>query len=258
MGNVKFAPLVGVTLVTVVALVAARAVAAPTPFLLRYEGGHFVDTALPGGIRHDGRFTASAPFCAAGRAYDVRHLPGEPLGVHRLHTCDDGSGSFTALMPAVRGEHAGTGTWMIIEGTGAYASLRGRGTYTGTLISGDLNVFETISYRTEWQGVVDFDADPPAVASLTATARKLRQRTRAYDIRIALLARDTAFPVSYTADLRAGRALLALKNGSTSSGRVATTIRIRPHRTARSVRVLLTLTDALGNKTTVSRSVRLR
>ena len=100
------------------------------------------------------------------------------LNVYRVHTCDDGSGSFTAYMPSVRGEHGGSGEWQIVEGTGAYATLRGVGTYRGTLISGDPNDFVTISYRTEWQGVVGFDADPPTVEKVTATVRSFASESR--------------------------------------------------------------------------------
>jgi hypothetical protein len=250
--------LVGIALGAVIALVPIHATAAPTPFSLTFEGAHFVDSTLPGGLRHDGRFTASAPFCSAGRAHDVRHVVVEPLSVLRMHMCDDGSGSFTALMPTVRGEHGATGAWRIVEGTGAYATLRGVGTYTGTITSGDPNANETISYRTEWRGVVDFDADPPAIESFKATVRKLRQRVRAYTLRIGLTARDTSLPISYTVDARAGRALLDLKQASTASGRATITVRIRPPRAARSVRILLTARDALGNETSTSRAFRLR
>jgi hypothetical protein len=251
--------LVGIVLGAVIALAAVRATAAPTPFLLTFEGAHFVDATLSGGLRHDGRFTASSPFCSAGRAYDARHVPVDgPLTVLRIHTCDDGSGSFTALMPVVRGEHGGTGAWRIVEGTGAYATLRGFGTYTGTLISGDPTAFETISYRTEWRGVVGLDADPPAIESFTATVRKLRQRVPAYTLRIGLRARDASLPISYTVDVRAGRASLDFKLASTASGRATITVRIRPPRAARSVRILLTARDALSNETATSRAFRLR
>jgi hypothetical protein len=250
--------LVGIALGAVIALVPIHATAAPTPFSLTFEGAHFVDFTLPGGLRHDGLFTASAPFCSAGRAYDVRHFEGEPLTVLRIHTCDDGSGSFTAFMPTVRGEHGGSGAWRIVDGTGAYATLRGVGTYTGTLTSGDANAFETISYRTEWRGVVDFDANPPAIENFTATVRKLRQRVPAYTLRIGVTARDPSLPISYTVDVRAGRALLDLKQASTASGRATITVRIRPPRAARSVRILLTARDALGNEASTSRAFRLR
>jgi hypothetical protein len=257
-GAVRFVLLVPVALAAAFALIAIKATAAPTPFLLTFEGAHFVDSTLFHGLRHDGRFTASAPFCPAGRAYDVHHFERDPLDVLRIHTCDDGSGSFTAFMPVVTHEHgAASGTWRIVEGTSRYATLRGMGTYTSTLIDGDPARFETITYRTDWQGVVDFDAEPPAVERFTATARKLRQRVRTYALRIGLTLRDTGVPVSYTADVRAGRAALGFKRGSTTSGDAVLAFRIRPPRAARAVRVLLTARDALGNESSTSRLVRL-
>jgi hypothetical protein len=259
--SIRFLSLAVVSgLATVFALIAVRATAAPTPSSLTFEGAHFSDSTLPGGLRHDGRFTASEPFCSAGRAHDVRHFfsEGGPLTVLRMHTCDDGSGSFTAFMPLVRAEHDGRGTWKIVEGTGRYATLRGIGTYTGTLISGDPTAFETITYRTSWQGVADFDADPPAIEKFTATARKLRQRPRTYVLRIGVTARDTSTPVTYTVDARLGGGVEAMKGGSTSSGVATITLRIRPARAARSARIVLTARDAVGNETSASRAVRLR
>ena len=249
---------VAVAVAAVFASTAGRGSAAQTPFSLTFEGAHFADSTLPGGLRHDGRFTASPPFCAAGRAYDVQHVVVEPLTVHRVHTCDDGSGSFTALMPVVRGEHGGTGAWQIIDGTGSYATLRGTGTYAATLTSGDPNAFETIEYGTEWRGVVDFDADPPAIEKFTATARKLRLRARTYSLRIGVTVRDIASPISYTVDIRAGRAALGFERGSTASGQATISLRLHPARSDRSARILLTVRDALGNEATASRSVRLR
>lgn len=105
---------------------------------------------------------------------------------------------------------------------------------------------------------MDFDADPPTVESLTTTARKVRERVPTYMLRIAIRVRDTAAPVSYTVDVRAGRALLGFKQGSTASAQAAITLRIRPPRATRSARILLTAQDALGNETSASRSVRLR
>ena len=244
-------------LAAVLVFLSVGAAAATSPFALTFEGAHFLDSSLSHGLRHEGRFTASAPVCPAGRAYDVRHLEDELLAVLRLHTCDDGSGSFTAFMPDVRLEHGGIGTWRIVEGTGRYASLRGFGTYTGTLITGDPSNFATITYRTNWQGVVDFDVDPPAIENFTATATKLRQRVRTYVLRITVTLRDTAVPVSYSVDVRAGRAEVGFKLGSTA-GQATITLRIRPPRSARGARVLLTARDAVGNETSASRSVRLR
>jgi hypothetical protein len=242
------------------AVIAVRASAAPAQFSLTFEGAHFADPAMPGGIRHDGRFTASAPFCSAGRAYDVRDVStSEFLDVMRVHTCDDGSGSFTALMPTVRGEHGGRGTWQIVEGSGQYANLRGRGTYRGTLVSGDPEIFETIVYRTTWNGVVDFDADPPAI-QVAASTRKLQRPASTYAVRIAVTARDPSTPISYSTTVTAGRipiTPLSDKTASTASG-ATITLRISPPRTTRAIRVEVTATDALGNTTSASRSVRLR
>lgn len=256
--ELRLAPLVAVVLGATFAFAPGGATAAPTSFSLTFEASHVLDPTLPAGLRHDGRFTATAPLCSAGRAYDVRDVTVEPLEVLRLHTCDDGSGSFTALMPVVRGEHGGSGAWKIVEGTGKYATLRGMGTYTGTLISGDPNLYETITYRTEWRGVVDFDADAPAIDKFTPSARKLRRRARTYELRVGVTAHDPGMPLAYTVDVRAGRALLALKRGSTSSGQATVTLRIEPPRAARSARILLTVRDALGNEATSSRAVRLR
>jgi hypothetical protein len=230
--------------------------------VLTFEGAHFPDDSLrDGALRHDGRFTASPPLCSGGRAYDVEHLvhaEGQPLSVRRMHTCDDGSGTFTALMPVVHNEHGGRGSWRIVEGTGRYAALRGVGSYTGTLLSGNPLDFETIVYRTSWQGVVDFDADPPAIESFATTARKVRSRPRTYALRISVRMRDTGTPVWYTAEARSGSAASAFKRGSTASGQATFTLRLRPPRTARSGRIVFTAQDALGNETMTSRSVRLR
>ena len=232
--------------------------AAPTPLVLTFEGGHFSDDNLPGGLRHDGRFTASAPVCAAGRGYDIEHVAIEPLTVRRMHVCDDGTGTFTALMPTVRNEHGGSGSWRIVEGTGRYAALRGFGSYTGTLVSGNPLLFDTVVFRTSWQGTIDFDADPPVIQTFTATARKVRSRPRTYALRIVVAMRDSAAPMSYSAAVRIGRSFPALKRGSTASGRATVTVRIRPPRTARSLRIELTAEDAVGNETRAARTVRLR
>ena len=242
----------------VLGLWSVRATAAPTPLVLTFEGGHFPDETLPGGLRHDGRFTASAPLCSAGRAYDVEHVVIEPLTVMRMHTCDDGSGTFTALMPTVRLEHEGRGSWRIVGGTGRYATLRGFGSYTGTLVSGDPFLFESVVFRTNWEGVIDFDADPPAIETFAVTASKLRSRPRTYTLRVRLAMRDTGMPVSYSADIWVKSSVVAFRRASTRSGQATITFRIRVPRTARTTRVVLTAQDALGNERKASRSVRLR
>jgi hypothetical protein len=134
-------------------------------------------------------------------------------------------------------ERGGTGTWQIVERTGRYTTLRGVGTYVGTKLSGDSNVFESITYRTSWQGVVGFDAEPPAIGSLSATVRKLPRPAGAYVLRVSLTARDAAPPVSFTLDVRAGQTGLGLRQCSTALGQAAVTLRIRPPRGVHGVRI---------------------
>jgi hypothetical protein len=250
----------GITVGAAFVLISVRAIAAAPPqFSLTFEGAHIADPAMPGGLRHDGRFTASAPFCSVGRAYDVKDVStGAFLDVMRVHTCDDGSGSMTAYMPVVRGEHGGRGAWQIVEGTGQYAKLRGHGTYTGTILTGDPELFDTIVYRTTWEGVADLDADPPTIASFSAKATKLPLRLRTYSLRMAVSAQDSATPISLVVEVTAGSSSVAFKRMSTASGAASFALRIRPPRSARSLRIALTTADALGNTSTASRSVRLR
>lgn len=228
---------------------------APTTFSLVFNGAHAPDASLPAGIRHEGRFTASAPFCSSGTAVDIRDIEIEPLTVLRTHTCDDGTGSFTAFMPALLGEHGGIGTWKIVDGTGRYATLRGIGTYAGHIISGDPERFDTVVYSTTWQGVVDFDAVPPTFAA-TATSKKLRKPTRTYTIRTVLNAQEGQ--IAYSVDIRAGKSFLAFKQGTSASGRVTVALRIRAPKGARNVQVIVTVTDEVGNESTTTRAVRLK
>ncbi len=107
--------LVGIGLAGVVAVSAATALAArsaASPFELVVQG-RAVDVIL------DGTFTSSAPFCESGTAAHAPHS-----GEYReLYTCSDGSGSLTfRFMPL-----GDSGDWTIVEGSGRYASLRGKG-----------------------------------------------------------------------------------------------------------------------------------
>jgi hypothetical protein len=143
------------------------------PFSLTFNGEHVSDPNLPAGIRHQGRFTASPPACSSGTASDVRDVQLEPLSVLREYRCDDGSGTFTALLPTAAGEHGRTGGWKIVGGTGSFALLRGIGTYTGTILSGDPNDFLSVKYRTDWRGTAGFDGVPPTVALQASAHRRL-------------------------------------------------------------------------------------
>ena len=233
--------LLGVAVAAGVAVVFAclsvRATAAPAPFLLTFDGAHSVDPLCPTGSAT----TVASPRPRRSAPQDgpttwvTPQMRGDFLTSCASTRATTAAAASRRIMPTVRGEHGGTGSWRILEGTGRYATLRGLGTYTGTLISGDPDVFATISYRTNWQGVVDFDADPPTIETFTTTPRKLRLRLRTYALQVGLAARDPSAPVSYTVDVRAGRAPLAFKQGSTASGQATITLQIRPPRAARSV-----------------------
>jgi hypothetical protein len=249
-----------VAAVAAIAAVTGSAEAAPTTFTLTFEGSHVPDSSFPAGLRHEGPFTASAPFCPAGRAADTKNVSDIPpvgLVVLRAFTCDDGSGSFTALLPAT-GEHAGGGSWRIVEGTGKYATLRGMGRYSSTRLSGDPGDFLSIKFRSTWSGTVDFDVEPPSVG-VAARATKLRRPAGSYTVRIALTVPNEAAGASlgYAVEVTAGRTSLASRVGTTTSGKVTVALRIKPGRTTRRVKISADVTDPVGNKGSTTRTITL-
>ena len=92
-------------------------------------------------------FTSSGPLCPSGRVAD--HVTVESANaadtvvvwhVDTTYTCDDGSGTFTAIKHLVRHQfpdHAwNIGTVRITGGTGAYAGLEGFGVDWGASANG--------------------------------------------------------------------------------------------------------------------------
>jgi hypothetical protein len=250
----------GAVLASMLVALAGGAGAALSQFSLTFTGKHVADPSLLAGLRHEGRFTASAPFCSAGSAVDTRHVQDPPLWVERTHTCDDGSGSIVVSMPNVIGEHGGRGSWQIIGGTGKYEELRGSGTYVGQRLSGDPADFVSISYQTTWKGVVDFDADPP-VLTLSATVTKLNLPQRTYAMRVTLLVsnEEPGERVNYSLIVQSRGQFVpgGSRQGSTTSRRAAVTLRIMPPRTARTVRLSVRASDPVGNENITTRSVKL-
>jgi len=236
--------------------------AALTQFSLTFIGRHVIDPVSPTGLHHEGRFTASAPFCPSGTAVDTRHVQAEPLSVERTYTCDDGSGSIIVSLPDVIREHGGGGggSWKIIEGTGKYEELRGSGTYIGQHLSGDPANFSTVTYQATWKGLVDFDADPPAL-TLTATATKLKLPRRTYSLRVGFAVRneEPGARVTYSLIVQANKQYVSggSRQGSTTTGRAVFVLRITPARTARIVQISVRATDSLGNESTTARPVKL-
>jgi hypothetical protein len=247
----------GATVAALCAAVAGGAGASPTAFTLTFDGAHVPDTSLPGGIRHEGRFTASAPACAAGTAADIEDVVVEPLTVLRQFTCDDGTGTFVVLIPGARSEHGGSGTWQIVRGTGRYETLRGTGRYDSVITAGSQTDFLSIKYRATWTGTADFDVTPPAV-KVAAKATKLVKPKGTYTLKVSLaMPQEVGSRITYTASVTAGRFDLLARLGATSTGRVAFSGRIKPPSGARRIRIRVVATDPVGNAGTTAAAVAL-
>jgi hypothetical protein len=252
------------TVMTMGALVTGVARAAPSSFELLIDG--FRSPAAPpekffASFRNEGPFTASAVFCSSGYAIDLEWLG--PLGaVHGLRqfSCSDGMGSVTARQRVLRTDLTTylEGDWRIVDGTGRYATLRGKGTFA-TALGGDPIDPTTRTFRETWRGLVDFDAVPPTVAISRAKAERLRRPTGSYSIGIAFTARDAGegSAVSYRITVGSGAAVLVARSGETTSGTASATFRVRPKKNVKSLRLVIVASDPLGNERTVTRSVKL-
>ena len=91
-----------------------------------------------------GTFTASTPLCPSGTfvdqvvggggAFDNAHVLVFAVTVRKLFTCADGTGTFTIqfhpqLTPATAADCHESGPFAVVDGTGAYAKLRGHGDF---------------------------------------------------------------------------------------------------------------------------------
>ena len=252
---------VALTLVAALAgLLSGGAGASPdaTAFQLMFDGMHRPATfPSPNGLQHEGPFTASKPFCASGYAKDFRHQL-RPLSAFRLYTCNDGSGTVTAHIDLFPDEHAVglKDTWKIVEGTGDFAKLRGKGTWMSLSVGGNPSDPATITFRSVLSGVVDFDDAAPSVTIGRVTVKKLTGSRRGYVVRIPFSAQDDN-AVSYRLELRNGLRVLVSKIGNVASGMARPSLRILPPRGVRKVTLAVTASDAVGNERTVARSVKL-
>jgi hypothetical protein len=128
---------------------ASGGTATPAGFGLVLDGRHRPD------LTHEGTFTTSASFCPSGSAVDLTETT--------LHTvlgefaCAGSTDSFTAQVSPTPAEHGGTGSWKIVAGKGALATLRGKGTWTSVRLSGSDADPASITFRSTWHGVTDFD-----------------------------------------------------------------------------------------------------
>lgn len=246
---------------TFACIAAVGAGAAPVTFTLIFHGSRepMPDVGSPFGLGNVGPFSASAPFCSSGRATDIKHEWTRTVArAFRRFTCDDGSGSMTAVVEDVREELGADGDWKIVAGTGDYARLRGKGVFESVVTGGDSP--ETFTFTSRWRGVVDFDDVSPGVRISRLTATRLRRPNGAYLVRLAFSAPDDldSNAVSYTAKVRSGSIEALSRKGMTTSGTVSLSVRIRPPRSAKRVAVTITASDPVGNERTITHSRRLR
>lgn len=246
-------------------------------FELTFDGRHELDpeeTAvweIPI-FKHVGSFAASGAFCPSGSMTTTTGYS-ERWEATRVLTCEDGSGSVTALLWTLigdDGEHSGEGNWKLISGTGAYARLRGKGTFVSSQTGGDWFGHGSLTFRSRWVGVADLDDVPPALEISSATATKLRHSKGAYSVKVALALGDDVEgnPVSYT--LRAATHPstrspgwtpegfeLTRESGIADAGTVSMTLVVRPPARVRSIRLHLVASDPVGNERRLSQAVEL-
>lgn len=218
--------------------------------------------AYPFGWRHTGEFTAGAPFCASGTFVDLVYDGLNGLDDVRLFSCGDGSGTLTmATMTWCEHRYPFTDSWRIIDGTGRYATLRGKGTYSGQFVSGNEDDPLSVVFRSTLRGFVDFDSVAPTIGVSSPKVTKLTRPMGTYAIRLGLSLRDNdqGNTISYTVAVEpaGGGLYLVQKKGSTSTGRVAMTLRIRPAPDMRKVLLQLGVEDPVGNTRWSTRRLKL-
>jgi hypothetical protein len=241
------AGLIGVGAATVPAAPASTAASA---FELTLEETSTFDDELV--FKHQGTFRSGAPFCGSGTMVD----PPSPHGALQL-SCDDGTGSLTvSIAPVSQVASPWNASWRILDGSGSYAGLRGKGSLRKEVLRSDPGNF---SARSTFQGVVDRDVVAPTI-TLSSTVTKLRRPAGVYSINVALALRDDVEgnPVSYTlrvATIHRGIELARTFDTKTNPTRTLT-FRIYPPR-VKAVRLQLAAEDPLGNASSLTRALKL-
>jgi hypothetical protein len=223
-------------------------VGAPASFQLVFDGRH-------NGRLHEGPFTASSSLCPSGTAADVS-VDEQTLTALRRFSCDAG-GDFTAKVRPLPAEHGGSGSWQIVAGTGPLADLRGKGSFTSVRLSGGPDP-ESITFRSTWKGVADFDVTPPTVGLRHWGAKKLKRPKGAYRVTLALALADSGGgPVSYVLQLVASRSV-NFTQGRTATGSVTRSLRIKVGKHTRRVRLTIEASDAVGNQSSFAKTLRFK
>jgi len=224
---------------------AAAVPAAPMAVMLHLDGTHAVGTEF-----HQGTFTASPPLCSSGSWL------GNGLNT-RVFTCSDASGTFTATFNGELEHVAGLdGPWFILGGSGTYMTLRGKG--VGKVDTNQGGDTPPVTFSDTWTGVVDFDATAPTGAFTKTTVVRPRVSVRAWSVRVAFTARDNveANPVAFRASATFGGGSL-FKSGTIRTGSASVVFTVRA-RSARVVRIEISLSDPWGSEAAIKKTVRLR
>jgi hypothetical protein len=147
----RFVKLAAATAALALALPLATAQAAPAAAVHIEAQTSFLYEGVSGGP-----FTATGPavdaglICATGQTIDVFAKPAGyqshggwlNLIIVKAFTCDDGSGAFLVKLEVRLGAHGDHYGWVIMDGEGDYASLRGAGTGYGASPLGDYDVLD--------------------------------------------------------------------------------------------------------------------
>ena len=232
---------VRVALATVIALVglaglpgAAGGAPRNVVLTLRIESGS-------GNVRL-GTFTATPPFCAAG-SFERRLTSGR---YEATNTCADGSGTIV-IQPGA--SVAGTSTLSIIGGTGNYADLRGRGSCAHDARELTLE---------HCQALVDHDAVGPEARDLAVKVTLQKpKKSRRYSLRVSFKPVDNLAENSVRYELMVDAGLQRIRRSGATTRPVGFTLALRATKNVRSLRLTLTMTDPVGNESSVSRAIRL-
>jgi hypothetical protein len=244
---------------------ATPAAAVPNAFQLTLEGRLTLATVVSDEVPEvtsRGTFSSRAPFCARGTFVDLLVVPTIPIGYRRF-TCEDGSGSLTVDFGTTEVWRPWGARWVIFDGTGSYAQLRGRGSLRGEVLGGkiDPQLGGAVTWRSTLEGVVDRDAVAPTITLSRATATKLRRPAGAFTIRLLLALRDDVDgrPVYYTLRVATlGGTELARRFGMATTPALPLTLRINPRNVrVNAVWLELDAEDPIGNASSLSRWLKL-
>jgi hypothetical protein len=267
--TVKKSLVAAVALIAAIAMsaIGATALAAPTeasPFELTIEyGGEDPWWEFPS-PQHEGTFAARAPFCRSGTVVELGTL--DPWGVKYRFTCHDGSGSVVVSSADVLFPwldplwlEPWTTTWRIVEGTGRYVDLRGKGSLRSEILVADPDGRFTL--RSTLQGIAAEDAVAPTIGFSSVEVTKLRRPGGAYSLKLEIALRDNleGNPVSYTLRVTPATSAreLASSFGTTQAGAVSVTMRTPRVYGLRAMLLRLTASDEVGNESSVSQVVKL-